>query len=115
MFQIKHCNFNTAIFVIAIITITIIIVTLLQSKTAEFMSPLDFGTFKNDYKFGHCGGSGAEILKRSPCMVGNCHIGTNITNKEYCDIHCAQISDRKMKHQCTSGCLNLMKKCNEPQ
>lgn len=110
MFSICPCKYDVGLIVI-IVLVFIVIIAVLFSQRVEPMAPLDFGTFKNDYPVGRCvKGS----LERSPCMIGNCPIGTNITNSQYCDIDCAQISDPVTKTKCTKKCISMMKKCNEP-
>ncbi len=109
MINFGNNSYGFVMFVV-VLMIVIIIVAMFMGRKNESMASLDFGTFKNNYPFGRCN---TGSVKRSPCMIGNCPIGTNITDKEYCDINCAQISDPEMKQSCTNTCLNLMRKCNE--
>lgn len=73
--------------------------------------PLDAGTFPNDYVQGTCKPAN---MQRCECSVGNCPIGSFVTNNEYCSIHCAQISDKKTQDECNTACMNVVTDCNEP-
>ena len=66
---------------------------------------LDAGTFENNYPVGECN----TDFKRTDCMVGNCPLKSTIDNNEYCNIQCAQELDPKLRHECVSHCLEMMK------
>ena len=100
------------VILVSVLVVLVIFIMYHRRQVKETMAPLDFGSFPNNYPRGRCE---KGSLKRSPCMVGNCPIGTSITDPEYCAIDCAQISDPITKRVCNEGCLNLMKQCNEPQ
>ena len=73
----------------------------------ERFAPLTQGTFPNNYSVGKCN----VDFSRSDCMVGNCPLGSTISNKEYCNIQCAQEPDKKLRDECEKHCMNLMKSC----
>lgn len=73
--------------------------------------PLDAGTFPNEYSQGKCEQASTQ---RCDCTVGNCPVGSFITNNEYCSIHCAQISNKKLQEECNASCMNIVTDCNEP-
>lgn len=94
-----------------VLALILIAIYFLCECNMESFAPLNYGTFYNNYPRGRCN---RGSLKRSSCMVGNCPIGSPITDKESCDIYCAQVSDPDSQKSCMVGCLNMMKDCNEP-
>lgn len=65
---------------------------------------LSFGTFENPYTRGEC--DAKNIYARSDCMVGNCNIGTNIKDDEFCNIQCAQDPDPQERKKCYDRCID---------
>ena len=68
---------------------------------------LNEGTFENNYPVGKCN----TDFERTDCMVGNCPLKSTIDNDEYCNIQCAQELDPKLRNECVSHCLEMMKEC----
>lgn len=77
-------------------------------KDTEHMAPLNDSqtTFKNNYPRGRCN---MGSFKRSDCSVGNCPIGSPISNKQFCDIQCAQGVGKKDRKKCYDICMRQMK------
>jgi hypothetical protein len=65
---------------------------------------LSFGTFENPYTRGEC--DAKNVYGRSDCMVGNCNIGTNIADDEFCNIQCAQDPDPQERKKCYDRCID---------
>ena len=77
----------------------------MKMKNAENMAPVGFGTYKNNYKYGGCD---VGSFKRTDCMVGNCPIGSPISNDEFCYIQCAQGVGKEDQMECYKHCIDLM-------
>jgi hypothetical protein len=75
----------------------------------EGMAPLNYGTFKNNYPRGKCN---TGSYKYEPCEIGNCPLGTTITDKRYCAIQCAQDPDPNERKKCYDYCMGMMKGCD---
>lgn len=69
----------------------------------EHMAPLDFGTFKDNYPRGEC--RTGEYWKRKPCEVGNCNLGTTVSDQQFCRIQCAQDPDPLERQDCYDNCI----------
>lgn len=67
-------------------------------------APLDFGTFADNYPRGEC--RTGKFEKRSDCEVGNCNLGTTVTDKQYCVIQCAQDPDPLEREECFNKCID---------
>jgi hypothetical protein len=99
----------------ALILLLIVVVLFLFSmsngatQTNEYMAPLNFGTYKNNYPRGNCKTGSFE---RSDCSVGNCPLGTTVTDDRYCNIQCAQELDEKDRKKCHDYCMNMVKDCH---
>jgi len=63
----------------------------------EGMAPLETGTYENNYPVGKCN--------------VNCSSGSTITDEHYCYIQCAPDSDSKLRQECTTHCMEMMKNC----
>jgi hypothetical protein len=71
----------------------------------EGMAPLNYGTYINKYPRGRCD---RTRVKNSTCSIGNCPIGTTITNDRYCKIQCAQDPDPAIRDECYDECMDMM-------
>lgn len=72
----------------------------------EHMAPLDFGTYKDNYPRGEC--RTGKFLKRKSCEVGNCNLGTTVSDQQYCRIQCAQDPDPQERQECYDVCMTGM-------
>jgi hypothetical protein len=66
-------------------------------------APLDFGTFPNNYPRGEC--RTGDFSKRTSCEVGNCHLGTTVSDQQFCRIQCAQDPDAAERQECYDVCM----------
>jgi hypothetical protein len=80
-----------------------------SAKSTETMAPLNFGTYENNYPRGEYN---KGSFKHSECSVGNCPLGTTITDERYCGIQCAQDPDPVSRKECYDYCMNMMKDCH---
>lgn len=97
--------------ILLIIVLCVIIYYLYKqmSTKSENMAPLNHATIKNTMnKYGSCID---KSLERTNCMVGNCPLSSNVTDKQYCMISCAQESDAKQRDKCIVACMDMMKTC----
>lgn len=76
---------------------------------SENMAPLDWGTYKNNYPRGECNQGSFE---QTACSVGNCPLGTTVTDQRFCGIQCAQDPDPVSRKECYDYCMNMMKGCH---
>lgn len=67
------------------------------------------GTFINPYPRGRCD---VGSFKRQECSVGNCPLGTSVTDNEYCYSQCAQTVDATDNKLCMNDCMNMMVACH---
>jgi hypothetical protein len=72
----------------------------------EHMAPIGFGTYKNNYPRGEC--RTGEFWKRKDCEIGNCNLGTTVSDKEFCRIQCAQDPDPLERQECYKVCMGGM-------
>ncbi|VBB18662.1 hypothetical protein YASMINEVIRUS_1193 [Yasminevirus sp. GU-2018] len=77
-----------------------------EAECKEGMAPLDAGTYENNYPRGRCR---KGSMKRTSCEIGNCPLGTTVTNERFCGIQCAQDPDPESRQQCYDYCMNMMK------
>lgn len=82
-----------------------------ENKEKHSTNENQFGTFLNNYPQGKCQ---VANMSHCECTVGNCPIGSFVSNNEYCSIQCAQISNKKMQDECNSSCMTIVAECNEP-
>lgn len=75
-------------------------------QSIEHMAPLDFGTYELNYPRGEC--RTGRFLERTECEIGNCPLGTTVTDKEYCSIQCAQDPDPVEREECFNRCMNSL-------
>lgn len=75
----------------------------------ERMAPLNEGTYDNPYPRGRCN---RGSFKRRACEVGTCPLDTTVTDRRYCEIQCAQESDRKDRRRCEKHCMDMMVGCH---
>ena len=73
------------------------------SNRVEGMAPLDFGTFYNNYPRGEC--RTGKYWERKPCEVGNCPLGTTVSDQQFCRIQCAQDPDPEERQGCYEFCM----------
>ena len=74
-----------------------------MSNVVEGMAPLNFGTFYDNYPRGEC--RTGRFLERKPCEVGNCPLGTTVSDQQFCRIQCAQDPDAKERQDCYEFCM----------
>ena len=73
----------------------------------EHMAPISSNTFKNTKStYGSCS---QKEPKESACTVGNCPLGSTISDSRYCEIQCALEPDPKIRAGCRKHCMNMMK------
>ena len=77
-----------------------------HSSNVENMAPLGFGTFRDNYPRGEC--RTGNYMKRKPCETGNCHLGSSVSDKQYCMIQCAQDPDPKERQECFEVCMKTI-------
>lgn len=70
---------------------------------------LNNGTYENKYPRGEC--KIGDLTKRSDCEVGNCNLGSMISDNQFCQIDCAQESDERERQECQNICLESLKYC----
>lgn len=99
---------NTGNVVLVIVFVLLMIMIFFKNLYREHMAPLGFGSYKNDYTYGKCN---AGDFKRTDCMVGNCPIGSNISDEEYCYIQCAQGVGEQDYRECYDHCKGMMGNC----
>lgn len=80
----------------------------LTVDSEEGMAPLNYGTYHNPYLRGGCD---KGSFKRSDCSVGNCPMGTTISDKKYCGIMCAQEVEKVDRDNCNEYCMGMVKDC----
>ena len=74
------------------------------------MAPLGWGSYKpTDYTYGVCNQGPYES---SSCEIGNCPLGTTVTDERYCGIVHAQDSDPMTRTKNTKQCVKMMKHCD---
>lgn len=78
-------------------------------ESEEGMAPIGANTFVNHYPRGRCIKGSFE---RSACSVGNCPIGTTVTDQRYCGIMCAQEVDAEDRKNCNKECMEMVKNCH---
>lgn len=73
----------------------------------EHMSPLNHpqNNFVNNYPRGRCN---MKSYEKSSCSVGNCPLESPISNKQFCDIQCAQGVGREDRDKCYNVCMKQM-------
>jgi len=84
-------------------------VTVSVRKDSEHMAPIDYATFENKTPYGRCSQGN---MKRTDCEVGNCPLGTTVSDQTFCEIQCAQEPDPKIKAQCYNHCMGMMPNCH---
>lgn len=108
----KSMDTPGALIVLCLIIICVLCIMSARSdgnKSAESMAPLNTGTYKNKYPRGRCR---RGSFKRSECMVGNCPLGTTVTDDRYCGIQCAQELDKRDRDRCHDYCMGMMEYCH---
>jgi hypothetical protein len=80
-----------------------------NDQDLEHMAPIDYATFKNKTPYGRCSQGN---MKRTDCEVGNCPLGTTVSDQTFCEIQCAQEPDPKLKAQCYNHCMDMMPNCH---
>lgn len=80
-----------------------------ETEMKEGMAPLGWGSYKPDYAYGVCDPGSFE---RSSCEIGNCPLGTTVSNERYCGIVHAQDSDPKERTENIKRCIDMMKYCD---
>lgn len=73
------------------------------SNSSDGMAPLDFGTFYNNYPRGQC--QTGKFSERKSCEVGNCPLGSTISDQQFCRIQCAQDPDATERQKCLDVCM----------
>ena len=77
--------------------------------TTEGMAPLNYGSFETNLNNGQCN---IDLSASSECSVGNCPLGTTVSNERYCAIQCAQEVNANDRQKCQAQCMEMMKECN---
>lgn len=81
----------------------------IRRRPAEHMAPLGWGSYENrTYPDGGCD---IGTLERSDCEVGNCPMGSTVSDARYCGIQCAQDPDVKTRTDCYNDCMEMVKNC----
>lgn len=96
-------KFNIVHIILAVILLWFIY-SACTNNVCEGMAPLNTGTYKNNYTVGKCN----TDFKRTDCMVGNCPLGSTISNTEYCSLQCAQDPDATIRQECENTCMKIM-------
>lgn len=73
------------------------------SNVTEGMAPLNFGTFYDNYPRGQC--RTGKFWERKSCEVGNCPLGTTVSDQQFCHIQCAQDPDPEERQRCYEVCM----------
>jgi hypothetical protein len=99
--------------ILIILALVLVVCYLFTNTTrAEFytetMAPLNWGAYKNNYPRGKCNPGNDD---KTSCSVGNCPLGSTVSNNEYCGIQCAQNSDPVEREKCHAECMNMMLTC----
>lgn len=85
------------------------------TKRYENMAPLCWGTYDvHSVNSGRCNHANPKMFMRdrkSRCNVGSCHLGSNVTNAEYCYIDCAQEVLDSDREKCMIQCMDMMHNC----
>jgi hypothetical protein len=76
------------------------------SEETEGMAPLNTGTYDQGVKYGECNKGSFEP---TDCSVGNCPMGTTVTDDRYCGIQCAQEVTEEDRRKCQAKCMELMR------
>lgn len=100
------CPADIIALLIVLILVSIVYRGWKNGNNMEHMAPLDFGTYKDNYPRGEC--RTGKFLERKPCEVGNCPLGTTVSDEQYCYIQCAQDPDPQEREECVVKCLNYM-------
>lgn len=77
-----------------------------NSETTEGMAPLNTGTYRTGVEYGKCN---KGSFKRSACSVGNCPLGTTVTDDRFCGIQCAQEVTEQDRKKCHAHCMKMMR------
>jgi hypothetical protein len=80
----------------------------IKAESKEGMAPLDYGSYDNPYLRGGCA---KGSFKRTACSLGNCPLGTTISDKRYCGIMCAQEVEKEDRRKCNDYCMDMVKDC----
>ena len=94
--------------ILAIIAVVVLYYLYSNGNTSEYMAPLNYGTYKNNYPRGGCN---TGSFKRTDCMVGSCPIGSPVTDEEFCYIQSAQGLDDAEREKYFKKCMVMMKGC----
>ena len=76
------------------------------SEETEGMAPLNTGTYDQGIKYGECNKGSFEP---TDCSVGNCPMGTTVTDDRYCGIQCAQEVTKEDRRKCQAKCMDMMR------
>jgi hypothetical protein len=102
-------------YLIFLVLIAIIVFFWLNGMTSinipyitEGMAPLNHGSFKTNLNNGQCN---VDLTAPSECSVGNCPLGTTVSNERYCGIQCAQEINAEDRQKCEVQCMEMMKDC----
>jgi hypothetical protein len=74
----------------------------------EGMAPLNYGTYHNPYLRGGCD---KGSFKKTACSIGNCPMGTTVSDERYCGIMCAQEVEKADRDDCNDYCMDMVKDC----
>jgi hypothetical protein len=77
-------------------------------RITEGMAPLNHGSFETNLNNGHCN---VDLSAPSECSVGNCPLGTTVSDERYCAIQCAQEVNADDRQKCQAQCMEMMKGC----
>ena len=77
-----------------------------SKRKIENMAPLDFGTYENTYPRGEC--RTGKFLERSDCEIGNCPLGSTVSDQQFCRIQCAQDPDPSERQACYDHCMKTL-------
>jgi hypothetical protein len=105
---------NSTLLIIATILVVMILYVSYNGSTKEGMSamsgaPLNYATFDPRINYGKCN---AGVRETDECSVGNCPLGTTVSNDRYCGIQCAQELDKADRQKCHVQCMQMMESCN---
>lgn len=105
---------NSTLIVIAVILVLMIVYISYNDPSKEGMislsgAPLNYSTFDPQIPYGKFD---AGSFESNDCSVGNCPLGTTVTDDRYCGIQCAQEVDKDDRMKCYAQCMEMMKSCS---
>lgn len=105
------------LFLLALIGFLFILVVIFKGANKyENMAPLCWGTYDVDtVNSGKCHHGNPDMFMKdatSNCGVGSCHLGSNVSNAQYCFIDCAQEVMDSDREKCMVQCMDMMKNCS---